>query len=481
MPAGHLNQATPQSIVKLLFRFALLLACFFAGTTLRAQSPCLVGRGPGANGWTREDASPIGRQLREAAMARNGPTTKLQELYATVLAEAEQLPDTDLCKARALFYVALFYRRTGDSQKAVALQQRVIAIDEAALPPADPRFVLDLRELGNLESARDPAGAEATYQRVLSLMQDEPGMTSADRVFTCMSIADFYEGQNKFPEAEALYRQALDAASNLQPSLAEWSLQVRSKLAHVLQEEGNTNQADAVLAEPPAGPIPAPRVPGSSPVRPDLSAPLTDMARANQFASEGNLQDAEAANQRAVSALEKINDPAAKGNLIAALSRLGDLYRQDRRFPDAETTLLQAFDLWETTASQSGSRAAEFVPTLGPLMSLYKDEGQRSNALPFLQRTLALQDRMLPPNDFAVFFTLNDLTRLYREQGNYEPTIPLYRRELAIGEKNWGADSPLLAGVLDPYATALEKLNRPDEAAALRARINTLHSSPPAH
>jgi tetratricopeptide (TPR) repeat protein len=460
--------------VRLIYSQVLFCSVFFLFLAPASHSqsiPCLVGRGPGTNGWARTDDTPIGQQLREAALERNGTMSKLKDLYDGIVAQANQLPDTDPCKARALFYAGLFYMESGDRQKALALQKHVVAIDEAALPPDHPRLILDLRELANLEVQDDPAEAAAIYQRVLSLMQNEPRLTSIERMFTFMNVAQFYDHRKDFAQAEAFYRQALEAASQLQPTLASWSLTVRSLLAHVLQEEGNTNQADAILAEPPSQPMPAPPVPGGSRVRPDISGPLTDLARAKQFASEANLADAENLDLRAVSALEKSNDPAVKGEFESALVRLGDVYRQQHRYPEAETMLLRAFDLWVTLASEPGSKFAEFAEPIGGLAQLYKDENQSASVEPVLRRTLALQDRVLPPDNFAIGLTLNDLIRLYREQGNYEATIPLYQRELTIYEKKWGTESPLLAGILEPYAFALEKLNRPDEAAALRARL----------
>lgn len=465
------NQATAS---RLCVAFSLL--CIFAAPTLRAQTiPCLVGHGPGANNWESKDNTAVGRLLGEGVKTTNAASqAKLSATYRAVLDDAEQLLDTDPCKARALFYTALFYVQQQDFKRALKLQQRVIAIDQIALPAGHPRLILDLRQLAQYyEFAKMPEEAETTYQRVLDMMQNSTGLTNLDRVFTYSDIAAFYDRRKQFSQAEALYRQALDFASRLQPSLAEWSLNIRSELAHVIAEEGNPNQAEAALAAP-APPIPAPRRPGARAVRPNLSEPLSDLARARQYGSDGEQQDAERSYLKAVSALENMHDPAVRGILLSALDQLGDLYRLEGRYAEAESALLRSVALWEELVTEPGSKFAAAPASIVSLDSLYRAEGQPEKVVPLYQQVLAVQEQKLGPNHFLVSVTLSQLANAYEQQGDYESALPLLRRVLAVDEKRWGTDSPLLLGILDPYARVLDKLNHPKEAAAVRDRMKRI-------
>jgi tetratricopeptide (TPR) repeat protein len=456
----------------------LFLLCVFVAPALRGQTvACIVGHGPGANGWVFKDNTPVGRLLGEGVMTINGPPQpKLRAIYRTVLDDAEQLPDTDPCKARAFLYAALFYEQQGDPKKALTLQKRVIEIDRIALPPGHPRLILDLRQLAHCyDSAGMPEEGEATYQRVLDMMQNSTGMTSLDRVFTYSEIAAFYDRREQFSQAEALYRRASDFASQLQPSLAVWSLNVRSELAHVIEEEGNPNQADAVLAAP-TPPITVPRPPGAPAVRHDLSGPLSDLARAKQYESEGEQQDAEDSYLKAASALQTMNDPGVRGILLSALNQLGDLYAAEQRYAEAESALLRSLSLWEELVTARGSRYVAAPASIGSLDILYRDEGQAGNIVPLYQRVLDLQEQKLGPDNVLVSITLSQLANAYEQQGDYESALPLLQRVLAIQEKKWGSDSPLLLGILDPYARVLDKLNRPNEAAALRVRMKRIRA-----
>jgi tetratricopeptide (TPR) repeat protein len=266
-----------------------------------------------------------------------------------------------------------------------------------------------------------------------------------------------------------LFRQALDVANQLPASPNDWSLGIRSALAHVIAEEGNPNQADAALNGPPR-PVFAPPLKAQTAPGPDLSGPLADIARASQFSSEGNEVDAESSYQRAISALEKIASPAAEGRLDSALLGLADLYRREHRYAEAEATLSRGFDLWARMASGPGGRFAA-TPPLGEIQGLYFDEKRPEAAEALYQRTLDIQGRVLPPDDPSIGRTLTIFADAYRQEGNYEAALPLLERALPIREKESGADSPLLISTLDFYATALEKMSRLSEAAAVRARI----------
>jgi tetratricopeptide (TPR) repeat protein len=479
MPKFHLTPGNLSIGRRVLL--PLFLLCIFTAPALHGQTvPCVVGHGPGANGWEFKDSTPVGRLLGEGVVTGNGPPQpKLRAIYRTVLEDAEQLPDTDPCKARAFFYAALFYEQQGDPKKALALQKRVIEIDRIALPPGHPRVILDLRQLAQYyEFAEMPEEAEATYQRVLELTQNSTGMTSLDRVFTYSGIAAFYDKRKQFSQAEALYRRALDFASQLQPSLAVWSLNVRSQLAHVIAEEGNPNQADAVLAAP-TPPIPAPRPPGAPAVRHDLSGPLSDLSRAKQYESDGEQQDAERSYMKAVSALQNMNDPGVRGILLSALNQLGDLYVAEHRYAEAESALLRSLSLWEELVTAPGNRFLASPASVGSLDTLYRDQGQPEKIVPLYQHVLDLQEQKLGPDDLLVSVTLSQLANAYEQQGDYESALPLLQRVLAIQEKRWGTNSPLLLGILDPCARVLDKLNRPNEAAALRVRMKRIRTQQP--
>ena len=69
---------------------------------------------------------------------------------------------------------------------------------------------------------------------------------------------------------------------------------------------------------------------------------------------------------------------------------------------------------------------------------------------------------------------LDNLAVLYRGTGRYTEAEPLYRRALVIWEKILPADHRDLMVGLENYAGLLEALDRPAEAAELRARAEAI-------
>ena len=66
------------------------------------------------------------------------------------------------------------------------------------------------------------------------------------------------------------------------------------------------------------------------------------------------------------------------------------------------------------------------------------------------------------------------LALLYRATGRSAAAEPLYQRALAIIEEALPADHPHQAVVRENYATLLDALGRPAEAAELRARAEAI-------
>ena len=65
---------------------------------------------------------------------------------------------------------------------------------------------------------------------------------------------------------------------------------------------------------------------------------------------------------------------------------------------------------------------------------------------------------------------MENLAGLALAYGRNDEAEPQFARALAIKERAFGNQSPELLGTLDSYALVLSYLERPAEAAALRAR-----------
>ncbi|HST24273.1 MAG TPA: CHAT domain-containing protein [Blastocatellia bacterium] len=82
---------------------------------------------------------------------------------------------------------------------------------------------------------------------------------------------------------------------------------------------------------------------------------------------------------------------------------------------------------------------------------LYK-QGRYDEAIPLVERWLAIVENVLGPEDQNVATALNNLAYLYEEKGDYTKAEPLFQRALAIREKALGPQHPDVATDLDSLA-----------------------------
>lgn len=419
----------------------------------------------------------VGAALRKAIAAQNAPSRDAEQLFQNAFAEAEKLPDTDPCKAAAFFFASPFYAEKGDLGKCREMLQRVVALDEVALGPESPRLAMDLSELAMQFRIRsDPkamAQARQYYARALSIASKSQTMTHFSRMMLYSGAASFYTDQKNYVEAEQLLRNALENANALPPNLKSWVSNVRRQLADVLLQDGREAEANELLAEPPPA-VAGPAHPGALPAK-NWSETLAELDRAREYENEQRPQDAERLYRSAIQELQSEREPTDQVPLARALNSLGELLHAQGRDAEAEAALLRAESVEEQRAETRHGPGQDFID-FGPLQTFYGDEGRLSDLEPIIQRALAIQERVLGPNDLAVAPTLEMLAATYAGEGKYDEAIPVYRQILAIQESKYGPEDSRLLFTLRPYAEALEAVNEPEEAARVQARVKEISS-----
>src|SRR5438445_9265383 len=102
-------------------------------------------------------------------------------------------------------------------------------------------------------------------------------------------------------------------------------------------------------------------------------------------------------------------------------------------------------------ASRADDELAEARRLNQEAATLYSS-GKLVEAIPLVQRALAIQEKALGPEHPDVAASLDGLAGLDRAQGNYREAERLYRRELAIREKALGPEHPAVARSLNDLA-----------------------------
>jgi CHAT domain-containing protein len=102
-------------------------------------------------------------------------------------------------------------------------------------------------------------------------------------------------------------------------------------------------------------------------------------------------------------------------------------------------------------SSEDKAALAEAARLNQEAVALYR-AGRYAQAVPLMQRSLAIREKALGPEHPDVATSLNNLAELYRAQGQYAQAEPLYRRSLAIREKALGPEHPDVATSLNNLA-----------------------------
>ena len=119
--------------------------------------------------------------------------------------------------------------------------------------------------------------------------------------------------------------------------------------------------------------------------------------------------------------------PAEQG---ISLNGLGELYRRQRRYADAEQMFTRSLALKETA---HGPDHPDVATTLTNLGLVYAAEGRHRDAVPVLERALRIQDQASTRNA-TLDRTLAALSEAYRQTGHAEKAREMDARRRGLRE-----------------------------------------------
>jgi tetratricopeptide (TPR) repeat protein len=188
------------------------------------------------------------------------------------------------------------------------------------------------------------------------------------------------------------------------------------------------------------------------------------------------------------------------------LNDLGQVYRKEKKFAEAESAYQRAAALLDTALGADSNDVADVNFNMAVLLF---DQGRQSNALPYLNKTLATLETHLNGEDVklaAALCMLGDAYRLekdfkaaedplhrcadirerdggvlnadlaeamhslalvYEGEGKFQLADPRFKLAEKIEESTLGITSPLLAQTMEEHAILLRQMGRQKEAARL--------------
>jgi len=306
--------------------------------------------------------------------------------------------------------------------------------------------------------------AEPIYREALRLALRVHGENHANTAIILNNLAYLSKAQGKYAEAELLYQRSLKIDQTVRGPDHSDVAQSLNNLASVYQIQGKYGEAELLyqrclkIYQKVHGPD-----------HPHVAVSLLNMALLYQ--AQGQYAEAEPLYQRSLKIREKIlgaNHP----DVAQSLNSLAVLYRAQGKYAEAEPLYQRSLKIYQKV---HGPDHPDVAQALNSLAILYRNRGQYAEAEPLYQRSLKIREKILGPDHPDVARSLNNLANLYSEQGKDAEAEPLYRRSLTIWERVHGPDHPLVATALNNLAVLLRDQGEYAKAEPLYQRSLTIY------
>jgi len=162
-----------------------------------------------------------------------------------------------------------------------------------------------------------------------------------------------------------------------------------------------------------------------------------------QRAEQGNAQDypqeielATSYLQKAVALRQKLGE---EESVASSLNGLGNLYKSQGRYSEAEPLHLQALDIRQ---SQLGHDHPDTASSLNNLAELYRSQGRYSEAEPLYLQALDIRRSQLGHDHPDTASSLWDIAALYYNMNRIDEAKPLITKAVSIFEQTLGTQHP---------------------------------------
>jgi tetratricopeptide (TPR) repeat protein len=277
--------------------------------------------------------------------------------------------------------------------------------------------------------------AEAIFSGMLpELEKDSPDSANLASVYLGLGTIARIDHRNA--EAEAYYRKTVAIRTKVSPDDPDLISSLNG-LCRTLDDEGH--EADADVFERQVLAIYR-RAPGK--YRNDVATTLFNIG---DFAMrQHNNQDAESFLKEAVQSYELYGGSKSK-SLALAEARLGTLYLDERRYPEADALLQKALAIQTEKLSLEDPDLAR---TFQDLAALRRLQGRTAEEKTLDQRASAIFAKAKPTGTEPASALLIEQGNHFASQGEYTRAIDAYQKAIDADTQQFGAESPRIANDL---------------------------------
>jgi len=328
------------------------------------------------------------RTAQGLAAFRRGEYSDSERFFSKALAEAERLGPKDPHIAVSLNDLGATYQRQGKYQLAESCYRRAMEIWELSSSSGYEHAVRTLANMGSLYGDQGMyAQAEFFYRSALRDTQRALGRENAQVAFLLSNLGHIYWARGQRAASRKVSEQAMALWGKL-------NLPETPELATVLNILGSIDYAKHRYGRASALFQHALSIDERFP-----DADETNIARdlnnvATVYLYTNRLSEAEVLFRRTLTVSER---SPGSGRLTAqVLYNLGELYRTDERFEDAQVSYRSAAEMWEKTfgpESQEFARKLEQIARAYRTMAMYIEARNLQNRAKEIQLRSVAQTR----------------------------------------------------------------------------------------
>ncbi len=330
----------------------------------------------------REERTPpegVMSALHELGLAlhRTGAMAEADELFREAVEIGRTLPPDAPALVEASLHLARFVHHFGRDpagaepiyRETVASARRAYASDHQSLATALGEAARNLRDLGRVDEA------EPLMREALGMLERLYGERHREVVIATQGLGSIVAARGDHEEAEGLYRRALVGAREVLGAAHPLTLGAQRALAAHLEHRGRFDEAGRLRQAELAAVLAAQ---GER----DVYAAIALAGLGHHHLRAGRPDRAEEYFRRALAVREQVHPPD-HWRVDEARAALGACLVRQRRFGEAESLLVQAY---ERLSASRGAAAAEAREALDGVVALYEAWGRPDTAATYRAR-----------------------------------------------------------------------------------------------
>ena len=317
--------------------------------------------------------------------------------------------------------------------------------------------------LANLYESQGRYGeAETLFKEALQFRENILGKKHPDTITSLNNLAKLYITQGRYGEAELLFKESLQLRENVLEKKHPDTITSMNNLAVLYESQGRYGEAEPLYKE---------ALQLSENVlekkHPNTISPLSNLA--SLYSKQGRHGEAEPLYKEALQLRESVLGKEHP-DTITSLSNLASLYSKQGRYGEAEPLFKKALQL---SKNVFGKKHPEPLSSLNNIASLYESQVRYGEAESLYKESLQLRENVLGKEHPDTITSLNNLAGLYSKQGRYGEAETFYKEALQLSENVLGKNHPntiiFISNLIFLYANP--KVKKIEDAYALLKRL----------